>query len=175
MQPLYDLLVAHHRAKCKETRDRVFALLGLVKPEERRMLGRFFPDYAMAEEHVLIITLAHLMQYTFELAYRDRQLITPDSEEIFLGLGVKLKTRRRVLIRRAKWLDYCDWDAQLLQLLALRDQEEQDLGSAYSEEAEEETEVLEGASLWPGGAQVMISVFLFALAVAVVWYYVLRL
>ncbi|KAK1657638.1 heterokaryon incompatibility protein-domain-containing protein [Colletotrichum godetiae] len=169
MQPLYDLLVAHHRAECKETRDRVFALLGLVKPEERRMLGRFFPDYAMAEEHVLIITLAHLTQYRFELAYRDRQPITPDSEEIFLGLGVKSKTRRRALLRRAKWLDYCDWDTQLPQLLTLRDQEEQDLGSAYLEEAEEETEVFEDASVRPGGAQAMIFL-LFALAVAVVWY-----
>ncbi|KAI3531975.1 HET domain-containing protein [Colletotrichum abscissum] len=119
------------------------------EPEERRMLSRFFPDYAMAEEHVLIITIAHLTQYRFELAYGDRQPITPDSEEIFLGLGVKSKTRRRALLRRAKWLDYCDWDAQLPQLLTLRDQEEQDLGSAYLEEAEEETEAFEDASLSP--------------------------
>jgi hypothetical protein len=108
MQPLYDLLVLHHQVQYKEPRDRVFALLGLVKAEERRMLGRFFPDYAMAEDHVLIITLAHPTQYTFELALADREPITPNSEEIFLGLGVKSKTRRRSLLRRAKHLDYCD-------------------------------------------------------------------
>lgn len=103
LQPLYDLLVDHHQSRCKDPRDRVFALLGLISPEERRPLSRFFPDYTLKDDHVLIITLAHLMEISPLIAPQvDYGHITPDSEKLFLGLGVESKARRRRLLRRAK-------------------------------------------------------------------------
>lgn len=63
LQPLHDLLVDHRRSKCKDPRDRIFALLGLVTNDERDLLRRVLPDYALTEEEVIIYTLAHLIQY----------------------------------------------------------------------------------------------------------------
>lgn len=55
LQPLHYLLIRHQRAEFRDPRDRVFALLGLVTPEGRRLLERFFPDYTMSQEHVCVI------------------------------------------------------------------------------------------------------------------------
>ena len=107
LQPLCDLLIDNHKSKCKDPRDRVFALLGLIPLEERDILSIYFPDYSITEDHVLIITLAHLTQFPARTRmWRDGVNITPDSEELFLGLGVGLKPQRRRLLRRAERLDY---------------------------------------------------------------------
>lgn len=123
-QPLYDLIVTHHKSKCKERRDRIFALLGLISLDERGQLGRFFPNYTITEDHVLIITLAHLI---LTRTCGAELPITPDCEELFLGLGVESKSQRRRLLHRAKMFDYSS-DAspkQLLHMLTLHDEMEQ--------------------------------------------------
>jgi hypothetical protein len=128
LQPLHNLLINHRRSKCKDPRDRVFALLGLIPPDERGALGRFFPDYAMTEDHVFIITLAHLTQFSSLIwTQLNREPITPDSEELFLGLEVESKARRRKLLRRAKDFDYLDDGppSGLLQVLAFHDEIEE--------------------------------------------------
>ena len=97
------VLIDHHRSKCKDPRDRVFALLGLIPPGEREILSRFFPDYSITEDYVLIITLAHLTQSpALSRMLRSGVNITPDSEELFSGLGVGPKSQRRRLLRRAE-------------------------------------------------------------------------
>ncbi|CZR66331.1 uncharacterized protein PAC_16232 [Phialocephala subalpina] len=139
LQPLCDLLIDHHRSKCKDPRDRVFGLLGLIPPDERELLSRFFPDYSITEDHVLIITLAHLTQFpVLSRMLRSGVNITPDSEELFLGLGVRPKSQRRRLLRRAEKLDYLARDSprQMLQFLALNDQMEEYEGGDTDEQQE---------------------------------------
>ena len=107
LQPLCDLLIDNHKSKCKDPRDGVFALLGLISLEGREILSIYFPDYSITEDHVLIITLAHLTQFlALSRLQRGGVNITPDSEELFLGLGVRLRPQRRRPLRRAKRLDY---------------------------------------------------------------------
>jgi hypothetical protein len=106
-QPLDELLISHRRSECKDPRDRIFALLGLVTREEQQMLGRFFPDYTMTEEHVRIIALAHVTQYgplVNRVHHREDTAIV--SEELFLGLGVESRVQRKRLLRRAERIDY---------------------------------------------------------------------
>jgi len=106
LQPLCDLLIDNYKSKCKDPRDRVFALLGLISLDEREILSIYFPDYSIMEDYVLIITLAHLTQFpALSRMERGGVNITPDSEELFLGLGAELKPQRRMLLRRAKRLD----------------------------------------------------------------------
>lgn len=132
-QPLYDLIVLHHRSECKEQRDRVFALLGLIPLDERGLLGRFFPNYTIVDDHVLIITLAHLiMMRTCD----GKPAITPDCEQLFLGLGVDSKAQRGRLLRRAEEFDYAS-DASpsdLLQILSFHDEMEQCAEVSWEEE-----------------------------------------
>jgi hypothetical protein len=107
LQPLCDLLIDNRKSKCKDPRDRVFALLGLIPLDEREILSIYFPDYSLTEDNVLIITLAHLTQFpALSRMQRGGVNITPDSEELFMGLGVELKPQRRRLLRRAKKLNY---------------------------------------------------------------------
>jgi hypothetical protein len=116
LQPLYELLVHHRRSRCKDPRDRVFALLGLITLDERALLDRFFPDYTLSKDHVVIITLAHLLQFS-------NKKIMPDSEELFLGLGIELKERRRQLLKRAADFDYCDdVSSRFSQMMAFQDE-----------------------------------------------------
>lgn len=117
LQPLYELLILHRRSKCKDPRDRVFALLGLIPLDDRANLGRFFPDYTLSEENVVIITLAHLLQ-------ANNKRIDPDSEELFPGLGVELKGPRGRLLKRAADFDYFDDNApsSFPQMMAWRDE-----------------------------------------------------
>ncbi|ORY03552.1 heterokaryon incompatibility protein-domain-containing protein [Clohesyomyces aquaticus] len=58
---LYYLLTQHYNSICKDPRDRVFALLGIVGSSEKNQLGKLFPDYTLSEDHVAVITLAHCM------------------------------------------------------------------------------------------------------------------
>lgn len=143
LQPLCDLLIDHHKSNCKDPRDRVFALLGLIPTDERQFLSIYFPDYSMTEEHVLIITLAHLTQFPAESRMqRSGVNITPDSEELFLGLGVESKPKRRKLLRRAKEVDYLAAisSQQMVNFLAF-DLLEEDEGQDADEQQEmDETE-----------------------------------
>ncbi|KAM7185865.1 hypothetical protein V8F20_011636 [Naviculisporaceae sp. PSN 640] len=99
LQSFHDLLINHHRAECKDPRDKIFGLLGLVTLEERALLERFFPDYNMSEDHVRIIALAHVVQYNVLDGAPD---VTTRSDELFMGLGVRSVAERRRLLRRAQ-------------------------------------------------------------------------
>jgi len=103
LQPLQCLIVRHRGSICKDPRDRIFALLGLVSLEERGLLGRYFPDYKMTKEQVCIITLAHLTQYILP---GNLPKITADSDELFLGLGIESRAERKRLLGFAERLDY---------------------------------------------------------------------
>ncbi|KAM7215271.1 heterokaryon incompatibility domain containing protein [Rhypophila decipiens] len=108
LQSLHDLLISHHRAECKDPRDKIFGLLGLVTLDERRLLERFFPDYTMSEDHVRVIALAHVLQYN---VLNGAPKITTKSNQLFLGLGVRSDvTERRRLLQRASLekFDYID-------------------------------------------------------------------
>ncbi|KAK1751136.1 heterokaryon incompatibility protein-domain-containing protein [Echria macrotheca] len=102
-RPLHELLVANHRAECKDTRDKVFGLLGLVTVDERRLLEWFFPDYNLSEDHVRIIALAHVLQCHVP---GDSVVVDRNSDELFLGLGVRSVRERRRLLRRARMEEF---------------------------------------------------------------------
>lgn len=103
-QSLADLLVSHHRSKCKDPRDRIFSLMGLVTEIELVLLERFFPDYSMETDHVSIIALAHIMHCGGSDWINN---VTPESDEIFLGLGVVSRAERaRLLLKDASIFDY---------------------------------------------------------------------
>jgi hypothetical protein len=98
-QSLYELLLRHGNSQCKDPRDRVFALLGLVTSLERTLLEKFFPDYTMSEDDVVTIALAHVRQ--INLKYDSH-----DYEKLLLSLGVESDQRKKRLLRRAKSFDY---------------------------------------------------------------------
>ncbi|KAB5536698.1 heterokaryon incompatibility protein-domain-containing protein [Coniochaeta sp. 2T2.1] len=168
LQPLHHLLVRYHRAKCKDWRDKVFALLGLITLDERRLLERFFPDYSMSDDHVRIITLAHLTQF---ISSTGRESITPDSEELFLGLGVDSRAQRRRLLRRAKKFDYFDDGppSELISILSFHNgMEEYD--NMGPEEMDDIDAIIEPPR--PGrGRRVVVVVIALGLGVAALWAY----
>ncbi|KAK0631653.1 heterokaryon incompatibility protein-domain-containing protein [Immersiella caudata] len=111
LQPLHTLLVSHHQAECKDPRDKIFGLLGLVTREERGLLERFFPDYTMSEDHVRVIALAHVLQYNTIMDGSEVSTSTK-SEELFLGLGIRSARENRRYLKRAglEAFDYLgDW------------------------------------------------------------------
>lgn len=55
---LLDWMLEFYSCECLDKRDRIFALMGLVKQEERELLSMFFPDYGLDHETVVTITLA---------------------------------------------------------------------------------------------------------------------
>jgi hypothetical protein len=74
---------------------------------------------------------------------RSGVIITPDSEELFLGLGIESKPKRRKLLRRAKDVDYLAGTSaqQMVDLLAFDDLLEEDEGQDADEQQEmDETE-----------------------------------
>jgi hypothetical protein len=92
---------------------------------------------------VLIITLAHLTQFpALSRMQRSGVNITPDSEELFLGLGVESKPKRRRLLRRAKEVDYLPAmsSQQMLNFLAFYDQLEEESRGVDEQQEMEETE-----------------------------------
>lgn len=132
LQPLYHLVIEHRNSKCHDPRDRVFALLGLVTMEEREFLELCFPNYELSEEHVLIITLAHLTQFgPLVSSLRDQGTITLRSDDIFEGLGVGSLAKREKLLRRASQIDYLGRlsSVEMSQILASNDELEQYDGS----------------------------------------------
>ncbi|KAH8674180.1 hypothetical protein BX600DRAFT_226847 [Xylariales sp. PMI_506] len=128
LQPLDSLLVSFHRMECKDPRDRIFALLGLVTAEERDLLGRAFPDYTMTEDHVRIVALAHVTQCGHMVTRLAAvEAATTASDELFLGLGAKSSSERARLLRRAQGLDYLGFQsgAELRSILAMYDSDEE--------------------------------------------------
>jgi hypothetical protein len=77
--------------------DRVFALLGLLPRDERTALEKFFPDYSLSHNEVVIMTLKHLMLF-------HPGGVTLDSEEVFVALGVTSKPDMKSLYESAKGL-----------------------------------------------------------------------
>ncbi|SCO30852.1 uncharacterized protein FFMR_02053 [Fusarium fujikuroi] len=98
---LQDLLEHHRRSRCGDQRDRVFSLLALVPSEEQEILRKFFPDYSLSIDQVLIITLAHLIQ---QARRKDLTRVSLVSYDIFTGLGVdpSLTSRARLLEKARK-------------------------------------------------------------------------
>lgn len=137
LRPLHELLVEHHRSKSKDPRDRVFALLGLIPHDERRLIQRLLPEYSLSEDHVAIIALAHVLLFN-RFNHRD-ELVTTDSDELFRGLGIERRTCRRRLLRRAKDLDYvgCDELGYFLAQMELTDFDE---NARYDEDRNWEAE-----------------------------------
>ncbi|KAI1483668.1 HET-domain-containing protein [Daldinia eschscholtzii] len=59
---LGELMRSLESSEATDSRDRVFALIGLMEGEERKLLGTIFPDYTMSHEKVMLITMAYLKQ-----------------------------------------------------------------------------------------------------------------
>ncbi|RWA10602.1 hypothetical protein EKO27_g4502 [Xylaria grammica] len=102
-RPLDELIIHHRHSRCKDPRDRVFSLLGLLPLEERKLLERFFPNYSLSEDRVVVITLAHLQKM-------NGVRVTTKCRELFQGLGVESKERRTRLISAAAKFSYFDYD-----------------------------------------------------------------
>ncbi|KAJ1335474.1 HET domain-containing protein [Microdochium nivale] len=109
LQPLYTLLIEHRQAQCRDPRDRVFALLGLIPAGEQELLLRYLPDYDLPQEHVAIITLSLILQAAHSAAVGSSHnvRITQQSDRLFeaLGLGHASRPRRRRLLERAAAID----------------------------------------------------------------------
>ncbi|KAL2202991.1 hypothetical protein CC79DRAFT_1192865 [Sarocladium strictum] len=106
--PLHTLLIRHSQADCKDPRDRVFALLGLVSRDDHRLLARVFPDYSLSEDEVLIFTLAHLTQTPWnELKSKDlSEDIRLDKHKVFSALKIASYMKRLSLLQRANRIDW---------------------------------------------------------------------
>ncbi|KAL7624134.1 hypothetical protein AAE478_005691 [Parahypoxylon ruwenzoriense] len=114
---LHVLIEKHCRTACKDPRDAVFALLGLVPHEERRLLIKFFPDYNIPEHHVRIIAVAHCRQ-------NPKSRVWAYSREFFQGLGVEDDSEMARIWRRSEKFNYLDDrpSGQMLEVLRLHDQ-----------------------------------------------------
>jgi hypothetical protein len=144
-QPLYDLLISHYRAECTNTRDKIFGLLGLVTPDERVLLERFFPNYNMSEDHVRIVALAHILQYS--IPGEGAAKVDVKSDELFFGLGgPQSVTERRRLLRRARIeaFDYIGAEnaGEVSLILADRDGMEEYVGALDGDDEDVEEMVL---------------------------------
>ncbi|KAI8947604.1 hypothetical protein F4801DRAFT_582240 [Xylaria longipes] len=102
-RPLNELIIHHRHSRCKDPRDRVFSLLGLLPSVERKCLEEFFPNYSLSDDRVIVITLAHLQQM-------NGINVTIESEKLFQGLGVESKERRKRLISAAANFLYFGYD-----------------------------------------------------------------
>lgn len=104
---LCNLLIRHRRAQCKDRRDRVFALLSLLGARELGLLSRFLPNYALSADQVVVIALAHMMNYQSS----DHVEITVDSADLFQALGLEgsREKRKRMLSRARQFGYYDDW------------------------------------------------------------------
>ncbi|KAI1128309.1 hypothetical protein F5Y10DRAFT_240706 [Nemania abortiva] len=98
-RPLEELIIHHRHSRCKDPRDRVFALLGLLQSWERASLEKFFPNYSLSHDRVVVITLAHLHAVNSEP-------VTIESQKLFQGLGVESKEKQRRLISAAAKFPY---------------------------------------------------------------------
>ncbi|KAI1271132.1 hypothetical protein F5Y07DRAFT_35126 [Xylaria sp. FL0933] len=99
IRPLEQLIIHHRHSRCKDPRDRVFALLGLCEPGERASLERYFPNYSLSPDRVIVITLAHIRDVNGEP-------VTMESQKLLQGLGVESKERQRKLVAAAADFPY---------------------------------------------------------------------
>ena len=163
LQTLSDLIIDHQGTICKDPRDRIFALLGLLKNDERAALARFFPDYAMPMDHVLVITLAHLNQMSWlENSRYNTGKITARSNRVFRGLGVGSSEERKKLLTRAQRIDYLDPDvtgAWISQELAFQDEMDEYQG----EDPEDEGDTCEARPLSSRARQAFVWFVLLAM------------
>lgn len=95
---LHTLLILYRHAKCKDRRDRVFALLGLLRRKERQALERFFPDYSLDGDQVVVIALAHLMYFGYRA----------DSADLWKAFGLSTNQEMKKLLARANRFPYSD-------------------------------------------------------------------
>lgn len=104
---LYELLIRHRHANCKDRRDRVFALLSLLGEREHALLSRLLPNYALSADQVVVIALAHLLNHR----WYDHVDITIDSDDIFEALGLEggRAVRKHMLTRAKRFGYYDDW------------------------------------------------------------------
>ncbi|KAK3051628.1 hypothetical protein LTR09_007283 [Extremus antarcticus] len=89
------LLLQCRNSQCHAPRDRIYSMLSLVYPEERRLLSKFFPNYHLSLTDVVTIALAHFGRGGSKLEWDDVVL------DIF-GFQDKAE-RRRVLIAAARF------------------------------------------------------------------------
>lgn len=117
---LYDLLIRHRRAQCKDRRDRVFALLSLLGEREHALLSRLLPNYAFTADQVVVIALAHMLNHQ----WYDHADITIDSDDIFQALGLEggRAVRKQMLSRARRFGYYDDWASlDVAQTMALQE------------------------------------------------------
>lgn len=95
---LHTLLILYRHAKCKDRRDRVFALLGLLRQKERQALERFFPDYSLEDDQVVVIALAHLMYFGHRT----------DSGNLYKAFRLSTNEEKERLLVRARRFPYSD-------------------------------------------------------------------
>ncbi|TRX88150.1 hypothetical protein FHL15_010948 [Xylaria flabelliformis] len=89
---LRKLLTRFHQFECKDSRDRVFALLSLLPEGERIPIAEYFPDYSLNKDQVAIITLAHVQHWC---GYG--QPVVLDNDKLFNSLGIEKRNRFRFL------------------------------------------------------------------------------
>lgn len=89
---LLDRLREFGGCQCSDPRDKVFAMMSLVREDERRILDQCFPDYSLTHEAVVVITLSFLRDHCdYDVA--------STSDDIFSSLAVipSRLTRRRLI------------------------------------------------------------------------------
>jgi hypothetical protein len=89
---LSDLLIEYRRTGCQDPRDRVFALLGLLPKEERRLLSPTFPDYSMSHNEVVAKTMEHLGFFQYRKGRKSLPTST-ECRDMLDALGFKDKNR----------------------------------------------------------------------------------
>jgi Heterokaryon incompatibility protein (HET) len=156
LQPLHQLLVNHRKSQCKEPRDRVFALLGLIPLDERNLLERFFPDYEMSEDAIAVITLGHVALFSLEKA-------TLDSDQLFSGIGVNSKARKKKLLKLLKRFDYLgDTTHTLLEDIALWDE----LETTQNDDMDDNDEFDSNESSRPNSGKYIFVILLLVLSIS---------
>jgi heterokaryon incompatibility protein (HET) len=156
LQPLHELLVNYRKSQCKEPRDRVFALLGLIPLEERNLLERFFPDYEMSEDAIAVITLGHVALFSHEK-------ITLDSDQLFSGIGVNSKAKRKKILKLLKRFDYLgDTTYTLLEDIAFLDE----LETTQSEDMDDNDEFDSNESSRPNSGKYCVVILLLVLSIS---------
>ncbi|KAK3699133.1 hypothetical protein LTR37_016607 [Vermiconidia calcicola] len=56
-----DMLSYYQNSECKDERDKIFAILGVLDEEDRYVLEHIFPNYFMPPQRVQLLTLAYLV------------------------------------------------------------------------------------------------------------------
>lgn len=100
-QSLLEILVQFGACQSSDPRHNVFAVMSLLNREDKQVLGRYFPDYTLTHDAVVVISLSYLRDY-------GGHKISHDWKEIFDTLGVSSSRQvRRRLIAASKVIDVC--------------------------------------------------------------------